>query len=93
MPVGSRGRQTGNSLRQRAQADLKEVLTGRNGQVGLQELRSAWEAVHGRSLDLASYGASNVLEFVDFCRSVCRYVHETSCKFQRSHFSNPQPDF
>ena len=63
---------TGSVAQQRAEADLKTVLTSRGGRVSLQDLRSAWEEVHGSALSLPGYGMSNVMVLLDRCRSVCR---------------------
>lgn len=63
---------TGTVPQQRGEADLKTVLTSRGGQVSLQDLRPAWEEVHGSALSLPSYGMSNVMVLLDRCRSVCR---------------------
>ena len=75
----SSDRRTGSVAQQRAENDLKTVLTSRGGQVSLQDLRSAWEDVHGSALSLPSYGVSNVMVLLDRCRSVCRYSQTAYC--------------
>lgn len=69
--------QHGSSLQQCAQSDMKAVLTGRSGQVALQDLPAAWLSVHQVPLDVRTYGASHVMEFVDMCRSICWYERLT----------------
>ena len=65
--------QHGSRTQQRAQADLKAVLTNNNGQVAFPDLRAAWQPVHGVPLHVGNYGLPNIMAFIDTCRSVCWY--------------------
>lgn len=69
----------GSAAQQRAESDLKTVLTNRGGQVSLQDLRSVWEEVHGSALSLPNYGVFNVMALLDRCRSVCRCPETAYC--------------
>ncbi|KAL3151294.1 hypothetical protein ABBQ38_013132 [Trebouxia sp. C0009 RCD-2024] len=68
-PGAAKFRKMGIASQPRAEVDLKAVLKSRGGQLPLQDLRSAWEEVHGSALSLPN---SDVMALLDRCRLICR---------------------
>lgn len=68
-------RNVGMASQQRAEVDLKAVLKSRGGQLPLQDLRSAWEQVHGSALSLPS---SDVMALIDRCHQFAGALNSAS---------------